>query len=57
MTHLDDNAICDPTMRVAEITHRKISSAQHSRKVVQKPKNWMRALNKINECTPRVNER
>ena len=34
----------------------QISSAQHSRKAVRKPKNWMHALKKINECTPKVNE-
>ena len=36
MTHLD-NAIRDVAMRVTEITHRKFSSAQHSRKAVPKP--------------------
>lgn len=37
MTHLDD-AIVDTAMRVAEITHRKISLAQYSRKAVCRPK-------------------
>jgi len=44
-------------MQIAEIAHRKFSSTQYSRKAVHKPRNWMRALKKINECTPSVNER
>jgi len=43
-------------MQVAEIAHRKFSSAQHSRKAIRKPKNWARALKEINERTPNFNE-
>ena len=56
MTHLDDNVICDPAMRVAETTHRKFPRLNIQEKLSENQKIWMCALKKINECMPRVNE-